>query len=379
MDNANNTDKNTNISPNLPLCITPEGAAVPRFGRNFIFFLLVLLVLSFIIIRPLLYGIAWGTVFAFLWRPVHLFFMRRNALARHPNLTAGLSFLLLLVTFTIPLVYTLQAMLGELVTAYESFAGYITYLRDTGLPSIQKVIPESLREFTDPFLADRERIAGILTSLAQSVASFLQSLSKGVLHWTGSFIFQGFIALMTMFFMIRDGDRVVGYAKDFIPLSEAGREHFLANTKRIMNSVAYGVILTVGVQSILGGIGWWVSGLDNAFLASAAMFVFGMFPMGTSVVWLPGSIYLIVTGHAGWGVGLLAWGIVVVSSIDNVLRPLFIGGGGSLPTLAVIIGLSGGIAVWGLLGVFLGPLVLALFLSVLDLYKEEIKAKGSTA
>jgi predicted PurR-regulated permease PerM len=346
---------------------------MPRYGKNFPIFLLFLFLVSCIVISPLLYGIAWGAVFAFLWHPVHRFFVRKIGPIKHRSVCAALSFLLLMVCITIPLAYTLHAVAGELLQAYDSFSSYITQVRDVGLPPLDDFIPDSLKEYVMPFLSDKNRIAGSLTSIAQSASAFLQNLSKGVLQWTGAFIFQAFIALTTIFFMIRDGETVVNYIKDFIPLPREGRERFIENTGRIMNSVAYGVILTVAVQAILGGIGWALAGLPKAFLASASMFVLGMFPMGTSLVWLPGSICLMATGSAGWGVALLAWGIVVVSSVDNILRPIFIGSGNSIPTLALIVGLTGGIAAWGLLGVFLGPLVIAIFLSALDLYRSELR------
>jgi predicted PurR-regulated permease PerM len=350
--------------------------SAPRYGKNFPIFLLILFVVSCIVIRPLLYGIAWGAVFAFLWHPVHRFFVRKIGRGRYRSACAALSFLLLMVCITIPLAYTLHAVAGELLQAYDSFSSYIMHVRDVGLPPLDDFIPDGLKEYVMPLLADKNRIAGSLTSITQSAAAFLQNLSKGVLQWTGAFIFQAFIALMTLFFMIRDGETIVNYIKDFIPLPMEGREHFIENTGRIMSSVAYGVILTVAVQATLGGVGWAAAGLPKAFLASASMFILGMFPMGTSFVWLPGSIYLMATGSAGWGVALAAWGIVVVSSIDNILRPIFIGSGSSIPTPALIVGLTGGIAAWGLLGVFLGPLVIAIFLSALDLYRSELRAKS---
>ena len=368
----NNIQKNARDSNAVHLPAEPEPKR--NLGKDFPIFLLALCVVSCIVLRPLVYGIAWGAVFAFLWHPVHRYIGRNRWLAAHPNICASLSFALLMGTLTIPLAYTLQAILSEFLSAYETLSAYILHIKDAGLPPLDSFLPESLHEYVAPLLSDKERIASTLTSIAQTAAGFLQNLSKGVLQWTGSFIFQGFIAVMTMFFMIRDGAAVVAYIRDFIPLPRDGREHFIDNTGRIMNSVAYGVIFTVGIQALLGGVGWWATGLPKAFLASAAMFIFGMLPMGTALVWLPGGIYLILSGSVGLGIALLLWGFIVVSSIDNILRPILIGSGSSMPTLALIIGLSGGIAAWGLLGVFLGPLTLALFLSVLDLYRSEIKS-----
>jgi predicted PurR-regulated permease PerM len=266
------------------------------------------------------------------------------------------------------MIYALRAILGELSPAYENMASLVAKIRSTGISPILSTLPDWLEAPLAPLLADRQKVADFLTTLVQSAAGFLQSISAGVIQWTGAAIFQSFIALTTMFFLIRDGERVVDYVKDFVPLGEE-RERFIERTGAMLNSVAYGVILTVAIQAALGGIAWWIAGLPSAFLASAAMFLFGMFPMGASVIWGPGAIYLIAIGETVKGAALLAWGALVVSTIDNVLRPLFIGGGAPIPTLAIILGISGGIAAWGLLGVFLGPLAIATFLCVLDMYR----------
>jgi predicted PurR-regulated permease PerM len=199
-----------------------------------------------------------------------------------------------------------------------------------------------------------------------------------VLQWTGSFIFQGFIAVMTTFFLLRDSEAVICCIHDLIPLPKGKKERFIRDTATIMDSVVYGVIMTVGAQAVLGGLGWHVAGLPNAFLASAAMFVLGMFPAGSSIIWLPGGLYLIYAGSAAAGAGLIAWGAIVVSSIDNILRPILIGGSGAISTPTIIIGLAGGVAALGFLGVFLGPLALALSLSVLNIYRERGASSGDT-
>jgi predicted PurR-regulated permease PerM len=341
--------------------------------KNFPILLLALSIMSAVVVSPLVYGIAWGSVFAFVWRKPHMLVGRLGMLKSRPNLHAAVSILLLLICFTTPLVYMVQSVVSELISAYEAIPGYAAMFKDSELPSLTNYLPRGVADFISPMLSDRERISGILTSLARNVATFLQNLSSGVLQWTGSFIFQGFISMTTAFFLTRDGESITLYIRDLIPLPSGDRENFVRRTASMMNSVIYGVILTVAAQAVLGGIGWKIAGLPNATLASAAMFMFGMFPAGTAIVWLPGGLYLIAGGSAGWGVGFIAWGAIVVSSIDNILRPIFIGGGNSIPTLAIIIGLTGGITAWGFLGVFLGPLTLALFLSVLDLYRTSVR------
>ena len=368
-------DKETKNSAAIGKVELPKVQGEPaglHYRKKLSLFLLLLLILSCAVLRPLASGIAWGMVFAFLWHPVHKRLCAFQKLAQYPNLRASISLILLIVSFTIPLVFTIHAAFGELYSIYDIISEYLLKLKDTPTGSWESLLPPKLASALPSFFADKGRITDALITLAKGTARFLRSLSGGLLQWTGALAFQGFIAVLTMFFMIRDGESMVDFIRDLIPMVKEEREKFVTKTGAMMKSVAYGVILTVGIQALLGGLGWHFCGLANSFLASAAMFIFGMFPAGTAVIWVPGALYLMATGSMFKGAVLMAWGTVVVGMVDNILRPIFIGGGGAIPTLAVILGLSGGIVVWGLLGVFLGPLVLAMFLGVLDLYRKGI-------
>lgn len=344
-----------------------------RLGRNFPIFLLLFFILAFIVVSPLLHGLAWGVLLAFFGFPVKKLVNRSAYLARSPNLSTAATMTVLLFLFMIPLIFVLQAAGHELFNFYIAFSGMdVTSVGQSLFSKIVALLPDWLHARIAPLLSDGAM--SLLAPLARSAASFLQNLSKGVLQWTGSFLLHATVAIMTMFFFIRDGEAIERYIEDFIPLPEAERKVFSDDARGMLRGVVYGVMLTVAVQSALAGFGWWMAGLPNVFLATAAMFVVGMLPMGTSLIWFPGAIYLIATGSTGWGIAYLAWGVVVVGSSDNILRPIFIGGGTTIPTFAIIIGVIGGLAVWGLIGVFLGPLVLALFLSVLELYRRTIKA-----
>ena len=156
---------------------------------------------------------------------------------------------------------------------------------------------------------------------------------------------------------------------------------FFSRTKKLLNSVIFGILLTVAIQAVLGGIGWWFVGLGSPAFFGMLMFFFGMFPAGTSVVWIPGGIYLILSGDVKGGIALLAWGAAVVGTVDNLLRPFLISGGKGkgeeIPTLLVILGLFGGVIKWGFLGIFLGPLILVLFILIFDLYRSRCCLKKS--
>jgi predicted PurR-regulated permease PerM len=133
----------------------------------------------------------------------------------------------------------------------------------------------------------------------------------------------------------------------------------------------YGVILTCLVQGTLGGLGFWVAGLPSPFLFGTLMAICAPIPLiGTALVWLPGAIYLLMQGQMLHGLLLIAWGVLVVSSIDNIIRPLFISGKAKLPILVIVFGVLGGIWAFGLSGVVAGPVILAIIMVFFDACRE---------
>jgi predicted PurR-regulated permease PerM len=135
----------------------------------------------------------------------------------------------------------------------------------------------------------------------------------------------------------------------------------------MVRAIFRGSLLLALIQGAFGGIGWWLAGLGSPVLAGATMAVLSLLPIGGSaIVWLPGSIWLWTTGHHGAGIFLLLWGSLVTSFLcDNVLRPLLIRGAEELSTVVVFLGVFGGLAAFGLLGIFIGPMALATFASLL--------------
>lgn len=343
-----------------------------RLSKAFFLSLLAMTAAAVAIAAPLAYGIAWGVMIAFLWMPVHERICAVSFMARRPNLCATASLILFVVCLSFPMSLIIQSLTIEIADAYTMITKYIQSIRSGGLPSLESALaylPDQVADHLRPLIADQEKLTSFITSAAQTVGSFLSGLSTSLLLWTGSFISHAGFALVTFFFMCRDGAHTVQYITELIPLEKEQRDRFVARTGSVFHAVVYGTIMTVAVQATLGAIGWAFAGLGNAMLAGCAMFIFGMIPMGTAVVWLPGSIYLAAVGMPWNALGLFLWGALVVSMIDSFLRPLFMGSGSALPTFALMIGLLGGIATLGLLGVFLGPLIMAVFLSVLDLYR----------
>ena len=204
------------------------------------------------------------------------------------------------------------------------------------------------------------------------MGGLLAAGSSGLLQGTATFLYEASLALVSTFFLVRDGAVLVAYLESALPLPRNQKRPFLHRCRDLLRSVLQGVLLTVAVQAVLGALGWWMAGLPNPVFSGFLMFLFGMVPVvGTALVWVPGGVYLLLLGHAKAGALLLLWGALVVGSVDQFLRPFLISGQGGAPTFLVLLGILGGLAAWGFLGIFLGPLALALFLLVFDTYRRQ--------
>lgn len=176
------------------------------------------------------------------------------------------------------------------------------------------------------------------------------------------------MTLFLLFFFLRDGDRIAAGALDLVPISPVARTTMRHSLGGMLEAIFRGSLLCALAQGLLGGLGWWIAGLPSPTLAGAAMAVLSLVPLGgTALVWIPGSVWLWSASRHGMAVFLFVWGAVVVAFLaDNVLKPLLISGREELSTLVVFLGVFGGLATFGLLGIFIGPIVLVLAAGLLD-------------
>lgn len=207
-----------------------------------------------------------------------------------------------------------------------------------------------------------------LQRLGQALARTASSLVQNVL-WT---LIMFAIMIFTMIYLFREGPSLLESCKKSLPLSTADRETVFSRLHEMTRAVFYGVFMTSAVQGILGGLGWWIVGLPSALTAGTAMFFFSLLPTGTVLVWLPGAAYLLFQGHPFRALILVVWGLAIVGTIDNVLRPYFISGRTRMHSLLVFFGVLGGLTAYGIGGLFLGPLLITLFLFLLELIQRDM-------
>jgi predicted PurR-regulated permease PerM len=340
-------------------------------------FLIVALVGVVVLVGTLLWPyatpIAWACVLAAVFHPLYRLMLR--GLPGRPSLVAAIMTLAVLGLAVVPALLLTSVVASEALSAYHRAAEYIVQNR------VQVVDDFSHHWLVEPVwnwvrenMADSEvdptnlGLSG-LRWLSEFAAANAASVAKNVL---GFLVGLG-ILTFTLFFAFRDGAALMVYLEESLPMQAIDRRRLFDRLQTTLLAVVQGMAMTALLQAVLLGISFWVLGVPFALLLSVIGFAFAFLPVGGSaLIWLPVAIGFYIGGDYVRGTALLAWGGIVVSSIDNFVRPLFIGGQAQLPTPLLFFGILGGLQTFGFVGVFAGPAAIAAFLSIVSIYRERL-------
>lgn len=197
---------------------------------------------------------------------------------------------------------------------------------------------------------------------------------------TVDFLLGVFVTLYLLFYLLRDGDTLLAYVQRAIPLPPEQQQVVAGDFTSTVRGVLKGDLVVAVVQGILGGLIFWGLGIGTPILWGALMAVLSLLPVvGTGLVWVPTAIYLLLTGSLWKGVVLLALGTLVISTVDNVLRPVLVGTDVKMPSYVVLLSSLGGIAIFGVNGFVIGPLLAVLFLTAWEMYLQVREAHQNSA
>lgn len=331
--------------------------------------LLLLLYLTYLIIAPFASPILWAVVLVIVFQPVYRFLLQW--LGDKSGLAAFLLTITVLAAVVVPAIVCGWVLTREASSFYKAAQQF--YQRDgvEGIASHPAVIAG--RAFWDrvnlPFMHLGFDLNALLLGGLKAVSSFIVDNLKGIalnlLSVTVNFILTAF----TLFFLLRDGEGTVRGLQALLPLERKHAEMLFLRLYDAVSAVVRGTIVTALAQGILGGVGYWAVGVPYPVFLGLATALFSLLPVGGSgLVWIPAVLYLFLGG--GWvrGLLLLAWSTVIVSTADNVLKPVLISGGTNLPTIFLFFGMLGGLQVFGILGFILGPVLLVTLSTFLEIY-----------
>lgn len=323
------------------------------------------LYLCWLMLRPLITVLEWAAVLVIVFYPVH---KRLAKKIKRRGLSALVSSLLVIVILVLPLIFLTVALTNEFAGATRNLPAQVAQLMDPEAPITGKA-SKWIHEHVD---IDAARSQEFVIQQLKPAGTVLLGQSLGLMGNILGGIVKAFFVIITMYYLFRDGDRIVRALPGALPLTNKQSEAILARVSQVVNASVYGVVTIAMLQGMLGGLAFWVLGVPSPVLWAVVLAIVCMIPIaGSFFVWLPAAAYLMMTGHWTKAVLLILWGGLVISTVDNFLRPKLIKNQTRLHELFVFFSVLGGMSVFGLLGIVLGPVVLAITLGLLQTFRQE--------
>lgn len=337
-----------------------ERTGIQRVSAVFFYgFLLLLAWLVFLIFRPFLVPLTWAAILVILFTPLH----RRLEPRLGPNGAAAISTLVATLVLLVPVVFVLVEFIRQ---ALDILAGFGPAALPSQWPWLERVWAWALTRFP---LAARLNLPALIQSVVQRAAASLAGELGGLLRHALIFLFDLFITVVALFYFFRGGQQVMGTIRRALPFSVVYREQMIGQARDLVFTTVLASLLVSGINGLIGGVMFALVGLPRAIFWGVAMGFFALLPvLGAWMVWAPAGLWLIGQGRVGAGVAVLVVCGVSMLAVDNLLRPLLIGGRAQLSGLLVLIGVLGGLIVFGLLGVVLGPVIVATAVGFLHAY-----------
>lgn len=349
----------------IPHHTPPVACTVSRWPRAFGLFIL----------QPFLVPVAWAGILVYVTWPMYLPLRRR--MGERSTLSALIMTVLLALVLILPTVWVLLLMRSELAEIYVKITqqmgqGHIT------LPPELRTLPligTELGAFFDRLNADPASFKGQLKTWGDYAFDHAGELLGGV----GRNLAKLGLALLTAFFFYRDGEAFILQIREVLQQVLGSRiDGYLEAMGATARAVVYGIVLTALAQGALAGIGYAVAGAESPVFLTAITTMAAMIPFGTPFVWGAVSIWLFLQGHTLAALGLTAWGVIVVSWVDNIIRPIVISSATKIPFLLVMFGVLGGLAAFGMIGLFMGPVILAVMVAVWREWLEDAEEQQQT-
>ncbi|HRP71015.1 MAG TPA: AI-2E family transporter [Luteimonas sp.] len=346
----------------------------PELQRKVFLLLLLVVTVAFAwLLWPFYGAVFWAVILALLFSPLYRWLLKK--MPRSRNLAALATLLVCLLIAILPmsliavsLVQEAGALIQRLRAGDMDFGRYLQQVIDV-LPGWASDLLDRVGLGTLPEI--QEKLASGAATVSQFVATQALSVGQGTVQFFISFG----IMLYLLFFLFRDGAALAVRIRRAIPLAEDHKRALLEKFTTVIRATVKGNIVVAVVQGALGGLIFWILGVQGVVLWSVVMAFLSLLPaVGTGLVWGPVAIYFLATGSIVEGVVLIAYGVFVIGLVDNILRPILVGKDTRMPDYVVLISTLGGMVLFGINGFVIGPLIAALFISAWDLFSKQDNA-----
>jgi predicted PurR-regulated permease PerM len=335
--------------------------------RTFLWLVVVVSVAFAWILWPLSGAVLWATIAAILFAPLYRRLLRSTRQRRTAAALATVAVVVVMVIVPLGLVTALlvQEAAGVYARIQSGELDVGRYFQQV-LDALPGWLVEPLNRFGLTSLGDvQERLSSALLRSSRFLAA--QALNLG--QNTFDFIVGLFVMLYLLFFLLRDGDELTRRIEEAVPLRAEQRQALFDKFAVVIRATVKGNIVVAVIQGALGGVMFWLLGIHAAVLWGALMAILSLLPaVGAALVWLPVAVYLLATGTVWRGLVLIAWGVLVIGLVDNLMRPVLVGKDIKMPDYLVLISTLGGIAVLGVNGFVIGPVIAAMFIAAWDIF-----------
>ena len=353
----------------------------PRIFFSVLF--LAIILLGFFIARPFLPALFTGAIVAYLSYPLYQKILSK---IKNKNAASFIVVILIVLLLTLPLLSIIGIVSKEAYDTYAALSQRNATLSQHNLgTNFMKVVCKdesfwacrTIKYFVG-FLPNDD-LDYYLQVTIEKITGFIIKNVSGALASVPSFLLNFFVMIFVVYYLLKDGDSIAARIKNILPLKESHKQHVFDRFHHITYAMFYGNISIAVIQGVLGAIGFMIFGVPSPVLWGFVMVLFALIPyFGTAIVWLPAALNLIFAGYlqsdnslTTKGIFLIVYGIAVISSIDNILKPKIIGSKANVHPILILIGVLGGLNLFGFVGIFLGPMMLALLMTFIDVYEEE--------
>ncbi|MFV3382686.1 MULTISPECIES: AI-2E family transporter [Pseudomonas] len=337
--------------------------------------LLALVTLAFLwILLPFYGAVFWAVILAILFSPLQRDLMLR--LGGRRNLAAALTLLVCLLIAILPVIIIGTLLVQEGASLYQriekgelDIAGHIE--------SFKALLPAFIQNALERLgMGDLEGLRENITKWATQGSQFLAGQAFSFGQGTFDFLVSFGVMLYLLFFFLREGGELARKVRLAVPLPEQQKRRLQLKFSRVVRATVKGNLLVAITQGALGGLIFWALGIPSALVWAVLMAFLSLLPaVGAGIVWAPVAVYFLATGAILSGVVLIAFGVLVIGLVDNLLRPILVGKDTKMPDYLILISTLGGLAVFGLNGFVIGPLIAALFMSSWAIFTSRLQVQ----
>jgi len=331
--------------------------------RSLIFFtaLIAVTIIFLVLLKPFFYPILWAAIIASIFYPV---FKKINSKFKLANLSAIATIFIILIIIIIPVIFLSGLIVKESINIYDSLANQQSHIVET----IKNVIGwVKSNPITERLHINEQQVTEKLTEVAKIITNFIFTAAKNLTQNSLTFLIMFVIMIYTLFFFLKDGDKLMH-------ISPLGDKHETIMYKKFTSTARAalkGTLIVGAIQGFLGAVLFYALGIEGALILGIIMTLFSVVPgFGSYVIWLPAAITMFILGNIWQGIVIVIFGALVISTIDNLLRPVLVGKDTQMHPLLILFSTLGGLVLFGISGFVIGPIISALLLSLWEMYEQ---------